>query len=74
MVHDTVLKSGWDTVLVAVPFVAVLFVVFFRLDQIFVPPKRGGGLRRPASGIDEHGRMLLSDPDGRPWHPERDPK
>ncbi len=67
VVPDSVLKSGLDTFLIAVPFVGVLLMGMFRLDTIFAAPKRAVGLRRSPSGIDKQGRMLLSDPDGRPW-------
>jgi hypothetical protein len=66
-VHDSVLKSGLDTMLIAVPFVGVLLLGMFRLDTIFAAPKQAAGMRRPPTGTDKHGRMLLSDPDGRPW-------
>jgi hypothetical protein len=31
--HETILKSGWDSMLFAVPFVAMLLLGFFRLDE-----------------------------------------
>jgi hypothetical protein len=37
------------------------------LDEIIVSPKRPRAVKRPASGCDENGHLLLSDPDGRPW-------
>jgi hypothetical protein len=73
-VHETVLKSGWETFLVAVPFVAILLAWLFRLDVIFATPKQAGSLRRPLSGTDEEGRIILSDPDGRPWSGAYGPK
>ena len=65
--HDGALRSGLDALLVAVPFVAVLLVGMFRLDALLAAPRRVSSPRRPPTGTDEHGRMLLSDPDGRPW-------
>ena len=65
--QDTILQSVWENLLVAVPFVGILLVALFRLDQIIAAPRRRKPVRRPASGTDENGRLLLSDPDGRPW-------
>ena len=65
--HDSVLQSGLDTFLIAVPFVGVLLMGMFRLDTILAAPKQAAGMRRPLNGTDKQGRMLLSDPDGRPW-------
>jgi hypothetical protein len=70
-VHEMVLNSGWETFLLAIPCVFMLLVVVFRLDALFVSPRGGAGKRRPASGMDESGRPMLSDPDGRAWHPKR---
>jgi hypothetical protein len=66
-VYDSVIKSGLDTLLIAVPFVGVLMFVMFRLDTIFASPRQTASSRRPPMGTDKQGRMLLSDPDGRPW-------
>ena len=70
--HDSVLNSGWQTALVAVPFVFLLLVGVFRLDEVFVTQKRVSRSQRPLSGIDQLGQPVLYDPDGRPSHPERD--
>jgi hypothetical protein len=67
-VPDTILQSVWENLLVAVPFVGILLVALFRLDQIIAAPRRRKPVSRPACGCDENGRMLLSDPDGRPWN------
>ena len=65
--QDTILKSGWDTLLFAVPSLGMLLIGLFRLDELFAAPKQRLTMRRPASGIDENGRLLMTDPDGRPW-------
>jgi len=70
-VQDTILQSGWENLLVAVPFVGILLVGLFRLDEIIASPKRVRAVKRPASGCDENGHLLLSDPDGRPWGASR---
>jgi hypothetical protein len=67
-VHETVLNSGWDTFLFAVPALFMLLAGVFRLDELFVTPRQGARARRPAAGVDENGQPILSDPDGRPFH------
>jgi hypothetical protein len=70
-VHDSVLNSGWQTFLVAVPFLTMLLAGVFRLDEVFANQKQGARKRQPASGIDRNGQPLLYDPDGRPSQPVR---
>ena len=65
--QDAILQSGWENLLVAIPFVGLLLVGFFRLDEIIASPNRDRTARRPFCGCDEDGYLLLSDPDGRPW-------
>jgi hypothetical protein len=65
--HDAVLQSGLANFLVAVPFVGLLMAALFRLDEIIATPKRARAVKRRVCGRDENGRLLLSDPDGRPW-------
>jgi hypothetical protein len=63
--HDIALQSGWETFLLAAPFVGMVLVGVFRLDEIATNSSRG---QRPRfNGNDENGRMLLTDPNGRPW-------
>jgi hypothetical protein len=67
--HEVYLNSVSDTLLVAVPFVAVLALAIFRLDTFFARSKRStdpANRRRPGCGMDENGGPLLVDPDGRP--------
>ena len=66
-VHDAFLQSGWLNFLVAVPFVGVLLVALFRLDEIIATPKRAKAIRRRICGRDLNGHLLLTDPDGRSW-------
>ncbi|MGO8934116.1 MAG: hypothetical protein ACLPLZ_11905 [Terracidiphilus sp.] len=65
--HDIALQSGWETFLLAAPFVGMVLVGVFRLDQIAANPKDQRGRRPRLTGSDDRGRLLLSDPDGRPW-------
>ena len=64
--RDMILQSGWENVLLVIPFVGILLVNVFRLDEIIASPKRSTTARRPLSGCDENGDPLLCDPDGRP--------
>ena len=67
--HETVLNSGWDTFLYAVPVLLMLFVGVFRLDELFVTSRQGSRRHRLATGTDENGQPMLCDPDGRPFRP-----
>jgi hypothetical protein len=72
--HDIALQSGWETFLLAAPFVGMVLVGVFRLDEIATNSSRGQ--RPPFNGLslngpgfnenDENGRILLSDLDGQP--------
>jgi len=72
-VQDVALQSGWESFLLAAPLVGMALVGIFRLDAIAAAPKCERSRRRPPSGIDENGRMILSDPDGRLWGDPRGP-
>ena len=68
--NDAGLHTNWDTLLVAIPFLIVLAVGFFHLDEVLATPKsRLAQQRRPVRGIDENGMQILCDPDGRRWKP-----
>lgn len=69
--HDMILKPGWETVLFAVPFIGMLLVGIFRLDEIFCAPRQRVVVRRPVCGVDESGQPLMTDPDGRQWRAPR---
>jgi hypothetical protein len=57
--HDAILGSGRDTFLVAIPFLGMLVVCFFRLDERFAAPKKTGRQPRPPCGVDLDGRSIL---------------
>jgi hypothetical protein len=63
--------SNRDALLFAVPFLVILFLSMFRLDQLIAAPKRPVRQRPSASDIDEHGEQILRDPDGRPADPRQ---
>ena len=58
---------GGDTFVLAFPFLAVLAMAMFGLDERAATPKQSSRARRSFCGVDGSGRALLSDPDGKPW-------
>ena len=66
--HETMITSSRDTILIGLPFLAMLIVGFFRLDEIFTARPRSGPRRGPVAGLDADGEPLLCDPDGQRWH------
>lgn len=80
--HDIALQSGWEAFLLAAPFVGMVLVGVFRLDEIATNSSLGqrsqfNGLSfdGPSSnGHDDNGRMLLTDLDGRPAFDSHSPE
>jgi hypothetical protein len=71
MVEDVV-KSGWETYLLGIPLIALLLIGVFRLDELILKPKNKPRRQpRPPRGVDEDGREILSDPDGKPQRRRR---
>lgn len=68
---EHILISGRDTLLIAIPFVLLLLISIFRLDEFIAAPKGALNQRRPACGVDEFGEPILRDPDGRLSGPQR---
>lgn len=67
--HEVYLHSVKDTLLVAIPFIAVLALGVFRLDTLFFSSKPAPKQGRTGCGLDEDGEPLLVDPDGRHFPP-----
>ena len=65
IVQEPILSSTRDALLFAIPFLGLLLMGMFRLDEFFVTPKRRHLPRRPLSGVDIDGEPILCDPDGR---------
>jgi hypothetical protein len=59
--------SGWDTSILMIPFLGVLVIYMFRLDEMFAAPKATPKKRRFFCGVDPNDRPYLSDPDGQLW-------
>lgn len=65
-VHETMLTSSWDNLLLGIPFIALLFIGFFRLDQVFAAKSHSSSsAHRAFSGMGEDGELIVRDPDGR---------
>ena len=59
--------SGWDTTILMVPFLGILVMYLFRLDERFAAPKAPPRSRRFFCGVDPKDGPFVSDPDGKPW-------
>jgi len=42
--HEPVLSSDLDNLVVAIPFIVMLLAAFFRLDELFATPKKPAGI------------------------------
>lgn len=65
---EPILRSGRDTLLVAIPFVFCLVASVFRLDELFFRSGKGsrkGSSQRPPRGLNPNGEPIFTDPDGR---------
>jgi hypothetical protein len=53
-----------DALIFAVPMVLILFVCFFRLDELIAKPKKFSKHTQRFSGTDEEGHAICLEPDG----------
>jgi len=60
--HEPVLSSDLDNLVVAIPFIVMLLAAFFRLDELFADAQKAGGNPRHPCGIDENGEIILCEP------------
>ena len=65
--HEPFLNSGWVTFFMAAPGLVLLLVAFLRLDSLLSAPRRKR-TSTPGFFVDNRGRTVFTDPDGRPWH------
>ncbi len=72
--QETFLKSGWETALVAIPFIGLLFFAVFGLDAVIGRSKKKDRRRKPPSGQGQNGTGFYSDPSGRQWKDRRKAK
>jgi hypothetical protein len=74
MLLEEILKSGRDTLLVGAPLLILLFLGFFRLDELLLKPKKRQVPLAPAGKAVHSGqRFFSSEPDGTPLLPSRRP-
>ena len=66
--HEVYLNSMKDTLLVGIPFVAVLAMGIFRLDTVFFSSKPTPKAGRQGCGLAADGEPIVVDPDGRVSH------
>ena len=59
--------SNGDALLVAVPMVGLLIAGYFRLDELLGKPQKKSEPRRQIAGLDEDGRQICLDPDGKSY-------
>ena len=62
--HEVYLNSMKDTLLVGVPFIAVLALGVFRLDALFFNTKPPSRTARQGCGLSADGEPIVVDPDG----------
>jgi hypothetical protein len=61
------IQSNADALVVAIPMIVILFLGFFRLDELVAQPPRKSEPVCKLSGWDESGRPVCTDPDGKPF-------
>lgn len=69
--HEFIVNSGLDTLLIAIPSLGLLLITFLRLDQLLASPKQRIEVGRFVRGVDVDGEPIMCDPDGRPWDQPR---
>lgn len=62
--HDVVFASGWDTAIIMVPFIGMMALAMFGLDEKLAAPKRPKRSKRGFSHLDRRGSPFVFDPDG----------
>jgi hypothetical protein len=74
MLLEEILRSGRDTLLVGAPLLILLFLGFFRLDELLLRPKKRQVPLAPAGQTVHRGqRSFSSEPDGTPLLPSHRP-
>lgn len=68
--QDVGFASGWDTALFMAPFVAMMAMSLFRVDEKVTSRRRLGKAGRRFCQLDRQGKAVLLDPDGHQWTQE----
>jgi hypothetical protein len=63
--HDGILGSGRDALLLAIPSIPLLLLYVFRLDQVIAAPKRAPLRSRLPYAFNRRDEPVLTAPDGR---------
>ena len=69
MLQEEILRSGRDTLLVGAPLLILLFLGFFRLDELLLKPKKKREQAVPGGPVVRKGTRFCSEPDGTPLLP-----
>jgi hypothetical protein len=69
MLQEEILRSGRDTLLVGAPLLVLLFLCYFRLDEILLRPKKKPESLGPGGQVVHKGQRFCSEPDGTPLLP-----
>jgi len=69
--HQITINSGRDALLIAIPFLILMLLGLFRIDEVIAAPKRKKSERSRLGlcGTDKAGQAILRDPDGKRWYP-----
>lgn len=74
MFQEEILRSSRDSLLVGAPLLALLFLGFFRLDELLLKPKKRQTPLPPAGKPVRVGQRFFStEPDGTPLLPSPRP-
>jgi hypothetical protein len=63
--NETVVTSGWQAILLAIPLISLLGMSVFRIDELAAASRKSNENHRGFCTLDANGEPLLLDPDGR---------
>jgi hypothetical protein len=63
--NETLVTSGWQAILLAIPLICILGMTLFRMEELMTAHKGGVENHRGFCALDADGEPLLFDPDGR---------
>jgi hypothetical protein len=58
-------QSALEALILGIPAVGILLTAFFRLDVLLAKPNGNSRIGHPLSHVDEDGRLVCIEPDGR---------